>query len=141
MCECITERQMLEVYRQQVKYDPKKMYSHRFLPDVNMLRNQAPESVVYDQMPHEQTLNAVKIHNELCCPVSNFDLQFRKDNLAGLQYISSKVPIPSQGDGFLTYPRVHGNPVLDPPGMKEYDLNNYPPAKLNNYMIRGVKRG
>ncbi len=139
MCQCITEQQMLEVYRNQVKYDPNEKYAHRFLPNRDNLDNMKCEVLIYDQIPDAITKEAYDTHVKLGQPYTNFELQHKLDHIEGLKYIESKVPIPSVGEGFLKYPSILNNPILVPPNASLFNNNVYPPAKFNTYHVTSFK--
>lgn len=141
MCECVTERQMLEVYRKQVQYDPNEMYSHRFLPKRDVLDKMGPEAVIYDLQPYMATKEAYDTHMGLGNAYDNFDLQFKQDHINGLKYIEGKVPIPSIGEGYLVYPRISGNPTLVPPDRSMYNKPVQPPAPWNAVHVTGIRKG
>lgn len=141
MCQCITERQMLEVYRKQVQYDPNEMYSHRFLPKRSDLDNMGPETVIYDLQPYKTDKDAYDMHMSMGNAYDNFDLQFNQGNINGLKYIESQVPIPSIGSGYLVYPKISGNPTLIPPNSSIYNKPVQPPAPWNSLHVTGFKRG
>jgi len=114
-----------KTYAEQIQDQPGKMYYQKFMVSRASLDAQHPRDVRYMQEPYLTTARAVQAHYQQCCPVENYDLQYREDNIQGMKYIASKVPLPP----------VATNPELVPLPRSMYDEGNYPPTMINQYNI------
>lgn len=113
-------------YSNQAEYTPGKLYSSRFKIPLSTLQAARPTTVVYQQQPYETTRDAVLMHLSQCCPVDNFDMQFRRDNIEGMQYISEVRGVP--------LPPIRSNTQLVPLPRQVYESKLIPPL-VNTYNI------
>jgi hypothetical protein len=118
-CDCAFALDPFAFYRKQAAYTPGKMYYKRFQVPLKELQADRPRTVMYHLQPYETTRDALRMHLSQCCPVHNFDLQFRQDNIEGMEYISQVRGVP--------LPPIVGNTQLVPLPERVYDSHLYPP--------------
>ncbi len=118
------------LYRKIAFYRPGKMYYKRFQVPLSALQAGRPRTVIYEQQPYETTRDAVLMHLSQCCPVDNYDFQFRRDNIDGMEYIAkvANVPLPPVQP-------IATNTQLVPLPERVYESGLYPPM-TNKYNIK-----